>query len=226
MLRGLVSAAAGMMGRIQQQDAIANNLANVNTSGYKRKVVAFSAFDAALRKAGELPQSDSAKLLTPRPTEFEDKSEGAIHTTGVATDFAIDGPGYFVLQTSGGEKLVRDGSFQLDSTGRLISSDGSLVMGEKGAIQITDQNWFVDPDGTIHSGSAVVDRLRIEGRSDGSNSSKQTRIASGCLESSNVNSVSEMVSMITGFRSYEACQKTIQSLDQTLDKVINQLGRG
>jgi flagellar basal-body rod protein FlgG len=96
------------------------------------------------------------------------------------------------------------------------------VLGQHGQIKLTGKEWTVEPNGDIHSDGAVIDKLKIE-TAPGVQADSQTTISTGSIEGSNVNVVEEMVSMITGLRSYEACQKTIQSIDQTMDKVINQI---
>ena len=218
MLPGLYSSAAGMLGRLEQQDIIANNLANVNTAGFKRTAVGFLGFDRALQGAA---QATGSSYVLPQLVVQEDARQGSVQDTDVPTNLALDGPGFFVVQTEAGERLVRGGNFRLDSTGRLMTSDGSPVLGERGSIQVGAGKWSVDADGNIRSGQTLIDRLRIEkGPNDGS-----VRVVSGSLEGSNVSAVEEMVSMIAAMRAYEACQKTIQALDQTLDKAINQMGR-
>ena len=221
MLRGFYSSAAGMLAQLNRQDVIANNLANVNTPGYKRKTVSFSAFSAELQKAGGEIAPGTTTAVIPTMTIGEDTRPGRVQVTGSPANVALEGPGSFVIQGSNGEHLVRGGDFRLDSKGQLVDSNGDPVLGQRGPIQITGSEWNIDSDGNVHSGSAVIDQLRIEKGSD----TTPVRVVAGALESSNVNTVEEMVTMITGLRAYEACQRTILSLDQTLDKAINQMGR-
>ena len=223
MLRGLYTSAAGMLGQLDRQDAIANNLANVNTAGYKRQVVAFSGFDTQLQSALETTQNVMLRNVTPLPKLYVDAKQGGLQDTGSKTNFALIGPGYFAVQNGTSQQLVRAGSFQLDGKGQIVNSDGNPVLGEKGPIQITGADWSVDTEGNVAVGGSVVDKLKIVNGS--TDAKKPTQVIQGRLESSNVNAVEEMVSMITAFRSYEACQKSIQSLDQTLDKLINQMGK-
>lgn len=223
MLRGLYTSAAAMLGQLDRQDAIANNLANVNTPGYKRKVVSFNGFALQLQSAVQANQSAGTPTTVPIGVLYEDRRQGGLQDTGSRTSFALDGPGYFVLQADKGEHLVRGGSFRLDGSGQLVNNDGLPVLGERGPIQVAGSNWSVDGDGTVTSDGTAVGKLRIERTSN--DPAKPTRVVQGSLETANVNTVEEMVSMITALRSYEACQKSIQNLDQTLDKLINQMGR-
>jgi len=221
MIRGFYSSAAGMLGQLDKQDFIANNLANVNTPGYKRRALGFSSFSTNLQTV----LSNTAPCVIPFATVREDSRQGLIQDTGVPTNFALDGSGFFVIQTEAGEKFVRGGNFKLDSDGRIVNSDGFPVLGQKGPIAVSGTDWYVDSEGSVYSGGKAVDKLRIEVDSSVAASSKPPRVIPGSLESSNVNAVEEMVSMITALRAYEACQRAIQALDQTLDKVINQMGR-
>ena len=220
MLPGLYSAAAGMLSRLDQQDVIANNLANVNTAGFRRTAAGFSSFSAQLAGA----EAGASQCMIPFMTAYQDQRQGVIRDTGVPTNLALDGPGFFVVQTESGEQLVRGGNFRLDSTGRLVNADGFSVLGQRGPIQVSDADWSVDSEGNVYSAGAVVDKLRIE-TGAASTASESVRVMAGSLEASNVNVVEEMVSMITALRAYETCQRAIQAFDQTLDKAINQMGR-
>lgn len=223
MLRGFYTSAAGMLGQLDRQDAIANNLANVNTAGYKRKTVTFTGFETSFRDALKPASDVMLRNITPLPKLYEDSRQGGLQATDSKTSFAIDGPGSFVISTPNGDQLTRGGSFTLSAKGEIVNHEGFTVMGEKGPIQITGADWNVDKDGNVTSAGAIVDKIKIANGS--TDPAKPTTIMQGYLESSNVNTVDEMVGMITALRSYEACQKSIQNLDQTLDKLINQVGK-
>jgi flagellar basal-body rod protein FlgF len=220
MLQGFEIAAAAMQGRMDQQDVISNNLANANSTGYKRKVAVFSSFDEQLNNTTKSAPSAQQTVQHSAPSikVYEDSRAGEIELTGTPTDIALDGAGSFVIEKNGTQGLTRNGSFRLNNTGQLVTSEGSTVMGERGAIQISGKSWSVDAQGNVLSDGQVIDKLKIEGSSN-------TKVVSSSLENSNVNTVEEMISMIDAMRSYEACQKAIKSLDQTLDKAINQMGR-
>lgn len=240
MIASLYTSAAGMLGEIAQQDAISNNLANANSSGFKRERVGFQAFSTQLANAVNGRPSfgtAGAKSVLPVPYERQDSANGEMQDTGNATNLAIDGPGYFVVRDRAGqETLTRDGDFRLDASNRLTTQEGDLVMGRKGPIkfpagaQETDANGKlksipkVDADGTITVDGAKIDKLRVELGSD-STASKPGQVVQGQVESSNVSAIQESTNMITTLRAYEASQRMIQSIDQTLDKVINMVGR-
>lgn len=215
MLDGLIYGAAGMRCQADRQDLIANNLANINTIGYRRKSASF---------ANVLDQASNAgnEVSVPVMVVSQDNQPGSIIATGNSDDLAIDGNGAFVIQTMNGNVLTRRGNFHLNSAKVLVNEQGMPVLGVKGQIKISGSQWFVSSDGAVHSDGTIVDRLRIE-MQPGKPAGNQVSVISGSLETSNVDGMKEMVSMITGLRSYEACQKSIQAIDQTLDKVINQI---
>jgi flagellar basal-body rod protein FlgG len=228
MVQGLYASAAGMLVEISRQDVIANNLANVSTPGFKRSSVSISSFAVELKTATRSASTKpSAECLIPVISVQRDMRRGPIEDTECQTHFALEGPGMFVVQSSTGEKLIRSGNFQLDSSGRLVTANGEAVLGQNGPIQITSSDWSVDENGNVKVNGNIVDKLRVENPTNirSASSNEQTKVVQGKLESSNVNVVEEMVSMITALRAYEANQKVIQSIDQSLDKVINQLGK-
>lgn len=231
MINGLYSAAAGMLGQLEQQDAISNNLANANTSGYKRSAVSF----AAVSRGVTIEELNSAQTppkqvqcVIPIPFSEQDRSQGLLQDTANPTNLALDGPGYFVVMNGQSRELTRHGNFTLNRSGQLATSDGGVVMGQNGPVKLSGADWSIDPSGTVRVNGDAVDKLQIV-------PDKSTRVISGSqsvgqvlqgqIESSNVSVVREMVSMLAALRSYEANQKSIQSIDQTLEKVINIGGR-
>jgi flagellar basal-body rod protein FlgF len=228
MIASLYSSAAGMLGQIEQQDVISNNLANCNSSGYKRQRVGFSAFSVEMANALQGRPSfgtDHVKTVLPKPYDRQLWTQGEMRDTGTATNLAIDGPGSFVVKSPNGrQRLTRDGNFRLDAANHLATQDGDLALGKKGPVTLTGSKWEVGPDGTVTADGAEIDKLRIELPQD-SPASKPGRIVQGRIESSNVSAIEETTGMITALRAYEANQRVIQSIDQTLDKIINQVGR-
>lgn len=222
MLNGLYVSAAGMIGQIERQDVIANNLANTNTAGFKRSSVSFEA-----HLADSLSSHDRVSYVIPRPFVGQDGTQGEMVETANPSNLAIEGQGYFVLSTPLGEQLIRGGDFHLDSRGRLASGS-DLVLGEKGPITITSPNWNVDAKGNVFVNGKKLDTLRIElpgGEPLALGDPRRGAVVQGRIEASNASAIREMTSMMTTIREYEASQKVIQALDQTLDKVINQMNR-
>ena len=227
MIAGFYTSAAGMLGQIEQQDVISNNLANCNSPGYKRVRVGFSAFDVQMDNVLRTPGAGSAHARCVIPVAYasRDLREGELETGASAASLAIDGPGYFVVQTPAGKIQTRDGNFRVNDSSQLVTADGDPVLGQRGPIKVSSKNWQVDADGSVKADGAVIDTLKIEAPDDVPAKSRTWRIMQGQLESSNVNAIRETTGMITALRAYEANQKVIQAIDQTLDKIINQVGR-
>ncbi len=246
MMHGLYTAANGMLVQQLASDATANNLANASTDGYRRQLPAVTAFPQLVDRAlqSRLPLQDvlaepTQNLLMLSTTT--DAAAGILRQTGNPTDLALRGDGFFVLgDADGRELLTRSGSFSLNADQQLATPDGLLVRGESGPITIDSPTWEVDRTGRVLVDGMEVDRLRVVVPSDPSGMQRvgETRwaagavvplrapqIAQGALESSNVNAIAEMVSLITATRQFEANQKSVQSIDATLDKLVNEVGR-
>ncbi|MEN6372144.1 MAG: flagellar hook-basal body protein [Armatimonadota bacterium] len=227
MINGLYSAAAGMLGQLEQQDAISNNLANANTSGYKHTAVSFAAVSRGVtieELDGANNSSKQVQSVIPIPFSEQDHSQGMLQDTANPTNLALDGPGYFVVSTGRGRELTRHGNFTLNKSGQLATSNGGVVMGQNGPIKVSGTDWSVDSNGTVRVNGSVVDKLQIvpdKSTRAASGSRSVGQVVQGQVEGSNVSVVREMVSMMTALRSYEANQKSIHSIDQTLEKAIN-----
>ena len=223
MIRALYTAASSLVSQSIKQDVTANNIANAQTPGFKRARIVSSSFAQVLENSSsklpntEAPNYPQASVSTSRVSseQAQDYSQGNIMQTSNKMDFAIEGPGAFRTQTDRGIELTRAGSFQLNSKEELCTTDGALVLGEKGKIVIPKGDFEVQPDGSIVSKGQTIDKLSIAGAD-----SSKTQIKQGCLENSNVNIIKEMVSMISNLRSFEANQKIIQSVDETLGKLM------
>ncbi len=239
MIRGLYVAAEGMAARQKAQDVLAANLANVNTSGFKADRPVFeTAYERALyRVEGAYSQpigslSAGARLAT----TYTVLQPGPLMPTGNPLDVAIDGEGYFAVQTPAGVRYTRNGAFSLNADGTLVTREGFPVLGVRGTIRIPRTATLqIGEDGTVRADGRVLDKLLIvQGNlrkdPDGWLVGNATpvpnpRIATGTLEASNVNIVREMVEMIEYLRAYETHQKTIQAQDETLARAINELAR-
>lgn len=239
MLKGLFIARAGMLPRQYQLDVIANNLANMNTVGYKKDKLFYRRLVDAMEPAKNDPDQIN------RIDEITDFSTGNIRQTGNPLDLAIVGDGFFMIQTPDGDVFTRNGNFTLDPNGRLVTQDGYAVMGSGGEIQLAGNDFRITEDGKIMVNDEVVDSLRIVKFEDttllkkiGSSyfmdedeagmvdvSPDQIQVRQGFLEGSNVSGIEEMTQMINLYRQFELGEKTITTQDRTLDKLINEAGR-
>jgi flagellar basal-body rod protein FlgF/flagellar basal-body rod protein FlgG len=168
-----------------------------------------------------------------------DRSQGALQKTGNDLDVAIQGSGFFVVQTAHGPMYTRDGSFQISATGQLTTSVGDPVMGDKGVINVLPGPVSISPDGTISSKGAVAGKLKIVDFKPGTSitsaggtyyaapeASETAAIGStvqqGSLENSNVNPVAGMVELITAQRSAEMMQRALTMFGSEMDKTAAQ----
>jgi len=198
---------------------LANNLANAATGGFKADQLTFSeALDAAT----------GAPVIG--ATQYVDAAPGPIQKTGNTFDLAIDGDGYFVVETPDGRRFTRDGAFGLAADGTLVTHDGNPVQGSGGGIAVDPQaaSVGVDESGRVWVDGAQVGQLDIVTFPSGSPPTKaggnlfagtgetaveNPKVIPGALEGSNVSVIAEMTRMIEVSRGYEAYQKLVQTLD-------------
>ncbi|MCS7272963.1 MAG: flagellar basal-body rod protein FlgF [Fimbriimonadales bacterium] len=240
MLRGLYVAAEGMAARQKAQDAIANNLANLNTTGFKADRPVFTAvYERALYRVqgGRSAPIGSLSAGAVVRELYTDLRPGAITTTGNPLDLAIDGAGFFAVQTPQGVRYTRNGAFQLNAQGILVNREGYAVLSTEGRPIQVPRNATVQigENGTVLADGKPLAQLQIvEGRltkdADGyfvgtAQPLTSPRVVVGALEASNVNLIRELVSMIEVIRAYETHQRVIHAHDETLSRAINELAR-
>lgn len=242
MLRGLYESAVGMNARLIMQDVIANNLANVNSTGFQRELIAMQSRPILTggAAAGAATSANSTQITD--LTRVQDTRPGVQQETGNKGDIALSGKGYLVTQIDDKPQLFRSGSLRADSQGFLALTTGERVEGVGGGpIRVGTADWSISEQGNVEAEGKIVGRLRIvqvqgEMSREGSGFSKPSEAAritdlplgsvqvrSGYLERSNVDTVHEMVAMIEGMRAYEAGQRAIQAHDQTLQSLFTLL---
>jgi flagellar basal-body rod protein FlgG len=234
MLEGLYSAAAGMAAQQQHMDAVANDLANVDTTGYKSLRTGFRdlLYTQAGKAAGRNVDAGAGAAATQLGRSL---SQGALQTTGRMLDVAISGQGFFQVRTASGQTaLTRDGNFHLDANGRLVNSTGDRV---QPAITVpagtSEDQVSIASDGTVNVAGRQVGQLRLvtvrspEGLAAAGNNlftataaSGPTRAVNGAnlqqgyLEGSNVDMADAMVGMMDAQRGFEMASKAIQMQDE------------
>ncbi len=243
MNSGLYSALSGSVAAMKRMDVISNNLANVNTPGYKKDKMLFESMLAGAVNPPAVAQASTADPLLQRESVFVDYSAGTVVQTGNALDLAIDGDGFFVVQTPQGRVYTRQGNFRLAADGTLVTSDGFPVMGQNAPIRIqgghveVDSKGVVTVDGTAAGTISVVDfpkpyRLtRVSSAGFVPQNAQVTPqpaaggVSQGHLESSNVETITEMLQMIETNRYYDTCQRVIKGFDDMTGKAANDLGK-
>jgi flagellar basal-body rod protein FlgF len=240
--RGLYIAASGMLAAEIRQDVIANRLANATNPGFKGEVMVQQAFTDLLLSNTQTGQPIGPLSMGTQVTEIRPSLENkGFRWTQNALDMAIGGTGWFSVQTATGTVYTRNGAFTTDSNGFLVTAQGDKVLGTdgkpinlSGGGRITiGRNGDVAVGGKKVGTIAVVPLDPATVQKQGENyvtgtvdrTAKVGNVAQGALESANVNAVTEMVSLIENMRNFEADQKAIRALDDTLDKAVNQIGR-
>jgi flagellar basal-body rod protein FlgF len=235
---GAYSALSGMRTRLEELDRLAADLANVSTVGYKTERSAKTAserdeFALALESAVDVAMS--GRKIDFRP--------GIVANTGRDLDVAIDGSGFFVVQTPAGERYTRNGSFSRRADGTLTTSTGEPVIGESGEIRLPNGPVSISDSGTITSGTTVVGQLQVVQfaseadliRESGATFRALTgatpepgevRLVTGSIEQSNVNMVDRMAKLTELSRNFEQLNKSINVLMTELDgRAISELVR-
>lgn len=239
MLSRFENSAAAMNALQRNQEQIANNLANANTTGYKRDRFFTEAFNERLDR-GRAPRSDR------RVRQANDTSQGAMQQTGNPLDMALGGDGFFVTRPEDADAThyTRAGHFALGDDGTLRTPDGEQVMGEGGPIQIpVDEPGKVNvaKDGTITVGQNQVGTLRVvqpdnpaqmerrQGAAFAANGPEpepmeDPTVLQGTVETSNVSPVQEMTEMIETSRQFGAQQKALRSTNASVRRATQSLG--
>ncbi len=249
MIQGLYVAATGMMANESRHAAIANNIANAATPGFKSQNPVQLGFYEVFSKKLRHPfifNRDSAPAGGVKVVEtYPDLASGVVRATDNPLNLAINGPGFFAIDTPRGERYTRSGEFTIDAGGQLATLAGDKVQSISGqpidvrGSQVSiGQDGMVSVDGTPAGQIRLVEfeeptRLMREGSSLYSASEEvayrsadavDTTVRQNYLEMSNVNLPGQMVGMMTGMRAYEANQRVIQTIDATMGRLIEQVG--
>lgn len=226
---GYYAACAGLKARTQALEMVANNLANLNTTGYRAQ-------DASFRSLLVGNGASSANPLNRAINDFGvlsgsrvDLNAGNLESTGNALDLAIEGNGFFAVQGRGEVFYTRNGNFRLSSAGQLITSEGDPVLGEQGPISVPSGQLAIGADGTLSVDGAVAGKLRLVAFAPGTSltavghsyySAGQaalsapepgTAVRQSMLESSNVNAVATSISLIAVQRQAEMLQRALST---------------
>lgn len=276
MQAGLYTAFLGMRARQQTLDTIANNIANASTSGFKAERLfhhSIELADAALLRAksgasaaggliasnltnqapladgggGAIPLDNVERVFGVLSGGVTDYSGGSFRETGRPLDVALDGQGFFAVQTPRGERYTRAGVFTLDAAGQLVTQQGDLVVGASGPITVPrgKTEISIGVDGSVSADGQPIGKLKVvrfdnprtaltkEGDSlfmaagqEKPQNAFGTRVVQGVLEMSNVNVVTEMATMMHNSREFDSLQRSITLMMNDLGrKVASEIGR-
>jgi flagellar basal-body rod protein FlgF len=236
---GYYAACTALVSRTQALDTVANNLANASTVGFRSQQNIFSSVLASAGSSSDSPLNDTINRYGLLSGTTIDQSQGALQKTGNNLDVAIEGKGFFEVQTANGPVYTRNGALQLSSKGQLITSAGDPVLGQGGPITLPRGDVSISANGTISSAGAVVGRLKVVQFKPGTQLSSvgenyysappdtevadtDSSVRQGMLESSNVNPVTAMVELITAQRTAEMMQKALTVYNSEMDKTATQ----
>lgn len=252
MVRGIYTGTMGMLIDMATLDTISNNLANVDTVGFKKDTPVFKAYlkeniymmDRKYQPIKPVKFLGTLEQATILDEVRASMTQGTIFNTGNRTDFAINGEGFFVLRSPNGNIFYsRAGNFKVDGQNNLVDENGNFVLDNEGNTVRWNEEYTVDENGWVYNNGERLfrlwvvefpnpDKLEKYGyslfvQSEGSGTpteSFNSKVLQGFLEGSNVNALNEMVNMISAMRHFEIAQRVVTTEDQLLDKVINSVG--
>jgi flagellar basal-body rod protein FlgG len=261
MMEGLYIAASGGTKQLKKLDILSNNIANINTQGFKRDMLIYEEkrppFQQILMKGSDTKNlnpfhgSDLAVSYVQVTQSITDFEQGSLIKTDNPLDVAIEGKGFFVINTPNGDRYTRNGNFQLDGTGQLVDRRGNKIVTrneEPILIPFDTKQITIDQDGSIFGGAEIeqdlLGQLKIVNFSNLHALTKEgegfykildpsikeilvddAKVLQGFTENSNANAIHEMIQMIETVRQLEAYQKIIQSIDEADDQSVNSLAR-
>lgn len=251
-MSGFYPAVAGALAQERRLEILTSNLANANTPGFKGSRPVFRTLLAGRANQGLLPVGDFSRpgiqalntdTMAWLSSSQVDLRPGNLRQTGPPLDLAIDGEGFFAVQTPQGERYTRGGNFTRRNSGDLVTQEGYPVQGRSGPIRLGSGEITISEGGEVRAGDVPAGTLRVvtfkkpqllERAGEGLLSLREgipdtvpgsaVRVRQGYLEGSNVGIVEELTSMITTLRAFEAYQKVIQSHDEVSGKII-EIGR-
>lgn len=226
----------------RELDVIANNVANMNTSGFKSEQMAFGEHVMPKARENEFKRPDRLLSFVEDLATWHDQSAGVMQSTGGATDFAIDGEGFFAVETAGGVRYTRNGAFQINPQGTLVTSDGARVLSTAGPIQLapTETGLTIAADGTISTSEGERGKLRValfpntqdlakagsglfSSTAQPQEPTLRTRVVQGAIEKSNVKPITEMSRLIEVTRAYESVTSMLAKQDEMRRSGIERL---
>jgi flagellar basal-body rod protein FlgF len=225
-------------GLVKELQSVANNIANLSTTGYRREGVIFA------EEVRALPIEGGSVAMTAARARYTDELQGALQKTGGTLDLAIEGDGYFTVMTPQGERLTRAGAFTRNADGIVVNLDGHPLLDEGGGeitIPFEARNVAVSADGSVSVDGAPVARIGLVSVEDRTKLFREAgvlfradaetvpvedgRVVQGFVEQSNVNPVAEIARMVEVQRAYEYGQKLMDQEDDRIRQVVRALGQ-
>ena len=235
MNSGYYAACAGLQAQSQALEVIANNLANINTNGYRGQLPLFRSLLAGSTEFSD-PLNQAINNFSTLGGSRTDLTAGNLERTGNSLDLAIEGNGFFAIQTQSGTLYTRNGNFQVSTDGHLTTTTGDFVLGEQGPVTLPSGEISISPDGTISAAGAIAGKLRVmeflpdstpepAGHAYYSAPPAAVRVASnsyvrqGMLEASNVNPMTAVVDLLMVQRRAEMLERAMSAFHSNLDHI-------
>ena len=238
MNAAMYKALSGALVQTRRLEMVTQDLANVNTAGYKGVRLVFREV-----LEGSRPHNMPVGGQVALSEQHTDLSNGNLRNTGNPLDFALIGDGLFSVQTPHGVRYTRQGAFSLSASHTVVTPSGEPLLGEKGPIHVDGTKVEVGTDGSVVVDGAPIDRLKIVQAEDARNLVREganffrvkdaeiqsatgnTQVLQGSIEDANVDPVMAMVSLIDVERQFEAYERAMRTMDETTEKVVNEAGK-
>jgi len=242
VVRGFYTLGSGMLTQNRVLDTISNNIANINTPGFKKEKVTSSTFGEMVvsRLDSKRTPLSGVSMISSADASYTIFSEGQMKETGRPLDFAIKGQGFFAVQTDNGIFYTRNGSFNIDQEGYLTLAGKGRVMGQNGPVYLGTDSVESDGSGNLSVGGDYIDSLAVydfddylgisaagEGLFEGQNAFllDNPEIAWETVEGSNIDASEQMSDAILAQRSLQSCSQVLKMYDQVLDKATSEIAK-
>lgn len=234
MNSGFYAACTALLSRNESLEIAANNLANLNTTGFRGQTELFRSLVAGAQEDASMsPLNRAINDYGVVGGAFVNSNPGHLDQTGNPLDLGLEGQGFFVAKTSGGVRYTRNGNFRVDTKGTLLTSAGDPVLGDQGPVKLPSGAVSISGDGTISVAGAVVAKLQLAEVDPGAlvaegnnyfqapagsvKNATSTRIQQGMLEGSNIEPVSASVGLVSLQRQADLLERTLHVLYSTFD---------
>lgn len=233
---GYYAACAGLSAQTQALDLIANNVANLNTTGYRGQQQTFQSLVASASGDFANPLNHAINNFNVLGDSRTDLNSGNLQETGNAADVGIEGAGFFVVQSAGKPVYTRNGNFQVSTTGKLLTQAGDPVLGEQGPVTVPSGPLSISADGTVSVNGAQAGKLRLVEFASGSSPvavgastysvpdtallpAAHSSVRQGMLESSNVNAVTAVADLLAVQRRAEMLERAMTAFYSNFNKI-------
>jgi len=242
MNSGMYAALSGNLTALRRLEVVSNNLANASTPGFKADQLQFESVLASAQQSGAQQAGGETPVLASERF-YTDFAPGNLQRSDNVFDVALDGEGFFVVNTPDGPAYTRQGNFHRGPGGKLVTADGYEVQGQGGSVNVSGKQVLIDNKGVVNvDGNAVGTLATVDfpkpyqltkvgsglfrpADPQAATSAATAQVKQGFLEGSNVKVMVEMSRMIEANRYFELCTKAVKNYDDLATKAVNDLGK-